>query len=229
MDGQQGLGSYCVDIAMCIDATGSMGGIIEEVKANALSFYQQFVDAMEESGKEVGQLRIKVIAFGDYQCDAIPMNESRFFNLPDENAEFKAFVDAISANGGGDAPENALEAISIALKSDWTTEGSKRRHVILVFSDAPGLQLGERAGCPGYPTDLPKDLAELGAWWEGSDQSFVGTYQKKAGRLVAFVPNAYPWTEMQSWNRYWPEFSDKAGAGVDVDTMTAIELLVGSV
>ena len=33
----QGL-DYSVDIVMCIDATGSMDGIIEEVKSNALSF-----------------------------------------------------------------------------------------------------------------------------------------------------------------------------------------------
>ena len=37
----QGL-DYNVDIVMCIDATGSMGPIINDVKANALSFYQKF-------------------------------------------------------------------------------------------------------------------------------------------------------------------------------------------
>ena len=58
----QGL-DYSVDIVMCIDATGSMDGIIEEVKANALSFYRQFVDEMEANLKSVQQLRIKVIAF----------------------------------------------------------------------------------------------------------------------------------------------------------------------
>lgn len=46
MSGQ--MGDYNVDIVMCIDATGSMGPIIEEVKTNALSFYQKFVEAMEE-------------------------------------------------------------------------------------------------------------------------------------------------------------------------------------
>ena len=42
----QGL-DYNVDIVMCIDATGSMASIIEDVKSNALSFYQKFVDEME--------------------------------------------------------------------------------------------------------------------------------------------------------------------------------------
>ena len=59
----QGL-DYSVDIVMCIDATGSMSSIIDEVKANALSFYQKFVDEMEaqDPPKSVQQLRIKVIA-----------------------------------------------------------------------------------------------------------------------------------------------------------------------
>ena len=229
MNGQQ-MGEYYVDIVMCIDATGSMAPIIDEVKGNAMSFYQRFLEAMEENDKEVAQLRIKVISFRDYGCDDEPMTESQFFTLPDQNDEFKAFVNGIEARGGGDGPENALEAIALALKSDWTTGGDKRRHVILVFSDAPALSLDARAGCCSYPTgEMPTDLAQLGSWWEGTDQTLGSTYQPNAGRLVAFVPNAEPWTELQAWNRYWPAFSP-AGTGLNnVDIDTAIALLVGSI
>lgn len=224
----QGVGDYNVDIVMCIDATGSMAPIIEEVKGNALSFYQRFVDAMEENDKTVEQLRIKVIVFRDYGCDYVPMVESEFFNLPDQNESFKTFVSGIEATGGGDGPENALEAIALALKSNWTTGGSKRRHAILVFSDAPALALGERADSPSYPSGMPKDLAELGSWWEGTNQTLSSTYQSKAGRLVAFVPNAEPWTLITAWNRFWPAFST-AGTGLsEVDIQSAIDLLVGS-
>lgn len=222
------MGEYNVDIVMCIDATGSMAPIIEEVKSNAISFYQRFVDAMEENDKEVALLRIKVIAFRDYGCDSVPMLESAFFELPEQTDAFKAFVGSIEASGGGDAPENALEAIALALKSDWTTAGAKRRHAVLVFSDAPALELGARAGSANYPSDMPADIAQLGAWWEGTDQTLGSSYQAKAGRLVAFVPNAAPWTELQAWNRYWPAFSP-AGTGLpDVDIQSAIDLMVGS-
>ena len=144
MNGQ--MGSYSVDIVMCIDATGSMSHILNEVKANALSFYQKFVDAMEEADKGVDQLRIKGIAFRDYGYDDQPMVESKFFVLPEQGEEFKAFVEGIEAKGGGDTPENALEALTLALKSDWTTEGSKRRHAVLMFTDAPALAFDKRAG-----------------------------------------------------------------------------------
>ena len=224
----QGLGDYNVDIVMCIDATGSMSPILGQVKENALSFYGKFVDAMEENEKTVEVLRIKVIVFRDYGCDAEPMVESQFFTLPDDNDGFQAFVSGIQAKGGGDGPESALEALALALKSEWTTGGSKRRHAILMFSDAPALPLDARAGAAGYPAGMPRDLAELGAWWEGTDQSLESTYQVNAGRLVAFVPNAAPWTEMQAWNRYWPAFSS-AGTGLsEVDIQSAIDLLVGS-
>lgn len=227
MNGQS-IGDYCVDIVMCIDATGSMAPIINEVKDNALSFYQKFVDGMEEAEKSVDQLRIKVIVFRDYICDSDPMVESDFFVLPEQSDSFRRFVSDIEASGGGDTPENALEAIALALKSKWTTNGSKRRHAILVFSDAPALPLGERSGCPNYPSGLPSNLAQLGSWWEGTDQSLGSTYQPKYGRLVAFVPNAEPWTELQAWNRYWPAFSP-AGTGLkDVDIQSAIDLMVGS-
>ena len=224
----QGIGDYSVDIVMCIDATGSMAPIIDEVKGNAISFHKKFVDSMKENGKEVAQLRIKVIAFRDYGCDEEPMLESGFYTLPDQNVEFESFVNSIEAIGGGDGPENALEAIALALKSDWTKGGSKRRHAILVFSDAPALPLGERAGSASYPSGLPADIAQLGAWWEGTDQTLGSKYQAKAGRLVAFVPNAEPWTELQAWNRYWPAFSS-AGTGLpDVDLQSAIDLMVGT-
>ena len=224
----QGLGDYNVDIVMCIDATGSMSPILNTVKENALSFYGKFVDAMEEADKTVEVLRIKVIAFRDYGCDTEPMVESQFFTLPDDDAAFQEFVNGIQARGGGDGPENALEAIALALKSEWTTGGSKRRHAVLMFSDAQALPLDARATASSYPAGMPKDLGELGAWWEGTDQSLSSTYQPAAGRLVAFVPNASPWTELQAWNRYWPAFSN-AGTGLsDVDLQAAIDLLVGS-
>lgn len=228
MDNIQVASDYYVDIVMCIDGTASMRPIIDEVKNNALSFYRKFVEAMSEVGKTAEKVRIKVIVFRDYGCDEKPMEESEFFTIPDQEEAFNAFVHGIEAVGGGDLPENALEAIALAIKSDWTTGGSKRRHAIMVFTDAEALPLGERASCPNYPAGMPADLAELGAWWEGVDQSFPGTYQKKAGRLVVFAPNAYPWADIQAWNRYWPTYS-QAGTGLsDLDILQAIDLLVGS-
>ena len=222
----QGMGEYCVDIVMCIDATGSMTPIIEEVKANALTLYKTFVDGMEEEDKSVEQLRIKIIVFRDYICDSEPMLESEFFVLPEQNSAFRNFVNGIEACGGGDGPENALEAIALALKSDWTRATGKKRHAIVMFTDAPALAFGERAGCPGYPEGMPESLAQLGAWWEGTDQSVV--VDQKAKRLFIFAPNAEPWTELQAWNQTWPTYSP-AGTGLnEVQMQEVVSVMVGS-
>lgn len=214
---------YNVDIVMCIDATGSMASIIEDVKRNALSFYQKFVDEMEAKSKSVQQLRIKVIAFRDYGVDSEPMVESKFFVLDEESGEFHDFVNAIEASGGGDEPENSLEALALAINSDWVKTGSVRRHVIIMYSDASALKLGEQSGKPGYPSGMPADLAELREWWEGQKM------EKRAKRLLIFAPDVEPWSDMVDWSNTFHTAS-KAGSGCDdTDIATCIHMLVNSI
>ena len=219
----QGL-SYNVDIVMCIDKTGSMHPIMSTVKSNALNIYRKFEDAMNAEGKRVEELRIKVIGFGDYGCDARPMMISNFFTLPDENDEFEAFLNGINAEGGGDAPENALEALAHAIKSDWTEDGNVRRHVIMLFTDTSALELGARTN---FDNDderipMPADLPELGEWWD--EMEF------KAKRFILFAPNGYPWDDLAvAWENV-NVVPSNAGAGCeDVDIDTAIKMLVLSV
>lgn len=220
---------YNVDIVMCIDGTGSMDPILDVVKNTALSFESIFREAMQYKQKSIGRLRIKVVVFRDYIIDSVPMQESKFFDLPDEREQFRDFVNSIEACGGGDEPENALEALVTALRSDWVKTGGKRRHVVLLFTDASALPLNERKGCKGYPSDMPENLGELGAWWEGHTQKHYSKYESKAGRLVMFVPRKDPWNRInKSWNNCWPAFTDECGLeGVRIEDI--ISLLTDSV
>ena len=218
----QGL-NYHVDIVMCIDATGSMDSIINDVKKNALSFYRKFVDKMEVEEKPVEQLRIKVIAFRDFAVDSEPMLESRFFILDQENEEFESFVNQIKAIGGGDCPENSLEALALAMKSDWDRGGKIRRHVIIMYTDAPALELGTNASSANYPDGMPSNLAELREIWEGQE------LENRAKRLLLFTPDTEPWSNMIDWTNTIHTAS-KAGSGCDdTDIDTCIDLLVKSV
>ena len=70
-----------------------------------------------------------MIAFRDYGVDSEPMLESKFFTLDGESGAFHEFVEGIEATGGGDEPESSLEALALAMKSDWVRTGSVRRHV----------------------------------------------------------------------------------------------------
>ena len=221
--GSQGL-DYNVDIVMCIDATGSMSPIIDDVKSNALSFYQKFVDEMDAKGKSVQQLRIKVIVFRDYGVDSEPMLESKFFVLDEEKDDFANFVNKIEATGGGDAPENSLEALALAMKSDWVKTGAVRRHVIILYTDNTALALGERKEAPGYPSDMPASMADLRDYWDGQEM------EPRAKRLLLFAPEVEPWsTDMCDWDNCFLTAS-QAGAGCsDTDIEQCIHVLVNSI
>ena len=87
--------SYAVDIVFCIDVTGSMTPIIDAVKANALGFYDDVQTNLTAKGKNVAQLRVRVVAFRDFVADgAAALEESPFYALPDERNAFSEFVTA---------------------------------------------------------------------------------------------------------------------------------------
>ena len=182
--------SYTVDMVFCIDATGSMEDdtglqdkIINMVKKNALHFYDDFCLTMSKKRKLVQQLRVRVVAFRDYLEDREKaMLVTNFFLLPQQAREFEACINSIHADGGGDIPEDGLEALAYAIRSPWTTEGEKQRHVIVVWSDAGTHELGFGRAAPNYPKGMPANMSELTDWWE--------TYMRQnSKRLLLFTPN----------------------------------------
>ena len=217
------LGGYHVDLVMCIDKTGSMYSLINGVKETAKTFCDQFKEAMKNSQKIVTKFRVKVIAFGDYGCNAKPMVESEFFELDDQKGEYINFVNGLEAEGGGDDAENAYEAIALAFKSDWVRTGGVRRHVTMVFTDAPALPFSARREEPLYPSDMPEDLAELQEIWESQEM------ETRAKRLILLTPDDSTWTEMGMWNNTF-QYHSAAGIGTTATNMDEIlRLLVKSV
>ncbi len=221
----QGGGMYAADVVFCIDATYSMHDVIEEVKRMASGFSAKVSEALEESGREVEVLRVKVIVFRDFSVDTDAMLISPFYTLPDENAQFQAFVDDIQPLGGGDEPENALEALAEAMNSEWTHEGKKRRHIIVMFTDASAIPLEDSAkDHPQYPANVPANLKGLQDWWEGGTPN--GDLEEKSKRLILFVPEAEPWTMVRTWNQTEYGAPVQAGKGCAEATMEAILALI---
>ena len=199
---------YTVDMVFCIDATGSMEDftgsqkkIINMVKQNAINFYNDFANAMAKKEKMVRQLRVRIIAFRDYKYDGEQaMMVTDFFQLPQQAAEFEACINSIHADGGGDVPEDGLEALAYAIKdSKWTTESSMQRQVIVVWTDADAHPLGFGSSSPFYPKGMPSDLSELSDWWD--DPSLINQNNK---RLVVFAPDEGNWKYISdNWNLVW--------------------------
>lgn len=192
--------TYDVDIAFCIDTTGSMQHVIDIVKRNALKLYPDISSAMKAKGKVISSLRIRVIAFRDYQCDGdMAMQTSPFFTLPDEAAQFEECVNLLSADGGGDPPESGLEALAYAIRSDWKKDSMKRRHIIALYTDAAAHALGTGSSSEHYAKGLPKTFEELTDWW-GDAQNSSAYINRHAKRLLLFAPSVKPWTTISAWD-----------------------------
>src|SRR5829696_6600529 len=218
---------YAVDIAFCIDVTGSMTPILDRVKDNALRFYDDVQKNLTEKGKNVDELRVRVIAFRDFKADgAAALQESPFFRLPEEQAGFAEFVRGLVPEGGGDAPESGLEAVALAVNSSWTTSGDRRRQVIVVWTDSPAQPLtGEPAPAP-YTEKVPKDFSALTDLWE-NEQGVMGASSK---RLIIFAPDGPGWTDISGVWENVVHHPSKAGEGLsEVDYGTIIDSIANSV
>lgn len=206
--------SYAVDIVFVIDATGSMDGLIDIVKQNALSFYSDLMTIMSRKSKVIHSLRIKVIAFRDYVADGEDaMLMTDFFDLPSETEDFRDTVNSIEAFGGGDEPEDGLEALAFAIRSKWNTESVKRRQIIVVWSDASTHQLGFGSSQPTYPRNMARDFNELTRWW--GDKQSEGYMNYNAKRLIMFTPDVPGWSDIShSWDNVI-HYQSEAGKGLE--------------
>ena len=192
--------SRCVDVVFCIDGTGSMTPCIENIKANAMRLYNDLTVAITDMGSDIDMLRVKMITFRDYKSDgANAMVESRFFELPDENAEFADYLAGIRATGGCGEDANGLEALYFAMNSDFTN-GVDDRQIIILFADTTAIPLRNRRNCSNYPAKMVDDDGLIETWM--CTQSYPTKLRERNKRLVLFAPRGTVYEEMaQSYNR----------------------------
>lgn len=229
MSGNNILTKRNIDVVFCIDGTGSMGPCIDKVKSNARRFHQEFVAALTDLNSEIDSMRVKVIVFRDYHDDGEEtMQESPFFELPADNAEYENYLSNISAYGGGASPEeNGLEALYYAMKSDFTT-GSKDRQVIVLFSDADALELKERMNEPNYPEDMVDEngLIEM---WACVSQDSTYKLRERNKRLVMFAPDETKYKALKSkLNRSVFEPVNMSDGLGDIDFSDIIKIIAAS-
>jgi VWFA-related protein len=108
-----------IDIVFVFDQTGSMQGEIDAVKENAL----MFADILRGSSMDY---RLALVTFSD----AI----EKVKDFTSDVSLFKGWVSDISAHGGGDEPENDLEALNRALQLKFWPGAQV---VFILITDAP--------------------------------------------------------------------------------------------
>jgi lysophospholipase L1-like esterase/Mg-chelatase subunit ChlD len=120
---------HLVDVALVIDATGSMGDDIASVRDNT----HALVGDLAASGAD---WRVTVVTYKDVPPEGDPGDYAARLEVPFSNdvAKIQAAVDAIVADGGGDTPETVLSGVKLAIGQHWRA-GAKK--AILVLGDAP--------------------------------------------------------------------------------------------
>jgi hypothetical protein len=187
-----------------------MTPILDAVKANALGFYDDVQTNLTAKGKNVAQLRVRVVAFRDFVADGdAALEESPFYSLPDDRNGVLEFVNGLIAEGGGDAAESGLEAVALAVNSPWTTTGDRRRQVIVVWTDQPAHRSTPRWFPRTWRPRVPADFSALTDVWE-DEQGLMGSSSK---RLILFAPDGPGWSDISAVWENVVHHPSQAGGG----------------
>lgn len=229
------LKTYKIDIALVFNSTKSMEPYIERLKKDIRKMPAEVRYTFEKEGRTVESLRIKVIDFGDYGVDGSDaIRQTRFFDTETETDQLADAVNNIKYRGCGGVPNNGLEALYEAMTSDWIELKPNGRHIIVLVTDVPPLNLGERANCIGYDKDrYPKTLEELEESWSPLD--LVGGEPKiklclPKARMLLVAPQGiiagHTWDEVAKWELV-SFYSVEPGKGADVSIADIIENDIG--
>lgn len=198
---------YEIDIVFCIDGTATMNDRsegreipIEAVKNYALNFYEYCKETLNVFGYSLRQLRARIILFRDYLADGkYAMQVTNFFSLPQQEQDFKDSLYSIYCDGGGDDPEDGLEALAYAIRSSWSRQTPKRRYIIIVWTDADTHNIGHGKASPYYPEGMAESMEELTDWWQ--NPAFIDQCGKM---LWLFAPYEGQWKYISdNWDLVW--------------------------
>lgn len=235
-----------LDIVFVLDVTSSMDPILERCKELILSFDKYILDNISNStGRYCRQIRARIITYRDFYVEEneYALDASDFIVLAENDRlyeegqhELKRRLDRIKACGGGDEPESGLEALAMAMKSDWNFDGDKQRHIIVLFTDAPAHELELIEECngyypKGYPVGmLPESLEELiEAYNSDGRYGFSMDDDRTTRRLVLFAPEVYPWkTLSDTAEQKYVTFIKRGKGGSDIETGTVADVLLRS-
>ncbi len=175
-----------VDMVLVIDDTSSMGGAIEMVKSHARSFYDDLNRVCIRERFRINSMRLKVVSYGDLSEHSLRV--SPIFNMPSQSSAYQAFVSGITVNGGGDEPEDGLQALAEALSTPWSRGSVEKRNVVIVFTDAST-----------HPVS-PAEMNALRAKWIAIPAA--------TRRLILFAPGSESWSTISAT---WPDVHHERG------------------
>ncbi len=168
-----------VDIVFVLDVTESMQPYIDAVKQNVIAFAQDLAANNRD-------YRLGLVTFEDYVISAYPdCNCSYRDKLTSNVQEFTQWVGSLHAGGGGDIPEDQLDALAYAAKLPFRPEAQA---IVILISDAPCHKRGDgpdRNGDQAYRDHHPDPNSDVTSLTPND----VASLMKKNGlTLYAVVP-----------------------------------------
>lgn len=185
--------SQTADLVLCLDATGSMTPLWEMVVARAASFPFDIIEYLTAKNRLVEPVRVRVVIFRDTHVDVDPIVATDFFVLPDDASAFTGFLGGIVVGGSADEPESGLEALAVAIHSEWRASVPRCRQVIVLMTDASAHPFGRGLGnlSIALRDQIPDSFEELSESW-----SNLSVHK----RLIVLAPGVEPWrTLVERW------------------------------
>ncbi len=123
-----------VDIVFVLDVTESMQPYIDAVKQNVIAFAQD----LQSNSRDY---RLGLVTFEDYVVSAYPDCNCAYRNsMTSDVKQFTDWVGSLHAGGGGDIPEDQLDALAYAAKFPFRPEAEG---IIIIVTDAPAHHDGD--------------------------------------------------------------------------------------
>ena len=123
-----------VDIVFVFDITESMQPYIDSVKQNVITFAQDLAANNRD-------YRLGLVTFEDYVVSKEPdCNCPYRYKMTGDVQEFIAWVGGLHAGGGGDIPEDQLDALAYASTFPFRPEA---QGILILITDAPNHYAGD--------------------------------------------------------------------------------------
>jgi hypothetical protein len=168
-----------VDIVFVMDITESMQPYIDAVKQNMITFANDLASNNRD-------YRLGLVTFEDYVVSEYPDCNCQYRNTMTSNVnKFIGWVGTLHAGGGGDIPEDQLDALAYAAKFPFRPDA---QGIVILITDAPPHVAGDgpdREGDAKYREHHPDPNADV---TEETGPKVAALMKKNGLTLYAVAP-----------------------------------------